>query len=350
MGLCVLALPLFFGRRTLLALPTFGLSGLLGVLPWLGRNSLTGLGSLGAQGVSVADLITGGGGGAPPPPKRWVHSEYPVFGRWDLHGLWAPEGSLANLLEHGTRYAILAGAAGALTFTLLAIRGGAQQRRRLAVVAVLSATYALLPVLLDRSWQLADRRLAPLYPIGWMLMVCGALSLPQRYRLRQAGLVGISAVLILNLGAGLALISSAGPPQVPLHPWTHFALPNSAPHLRIESGLGDLANEEVLEFTLRYRHLLESSSSAGQDELRGLRRALAPSAGAIGVLHRPPPACPSPAVIERAPPSEIATLGEARGFGAGLAIRCKQDTVRVGAICGLLLDPEFKAACIAPRH
>jgi len=354
-GLCLLTMPLFFGRRSLLALPIFAVSGLIGALPYLGRNSPANLGSIGAQGVSITDLVTGGGG-ALPPPKRWVHGEWPVFGRWDLHGLWAPEGALANLLEHGTRYAILTGAAVALTCTLLAIRGGVQQRRRLAVVAVLAATYALLPVLLDRSWQLADRRLAPLYPIGWILMICGGLSLPRRYRLRQAGLAAISAVLTLNLVAGLTLISSAPPPEVPLHPWTHFALPKAAPHLRIESGIGDLANEEVAEFTRSYRRLLAISTSAGQDELRGLRRALAPSTGAIGVLHRPAPACPSPAIIERAPPSEISTIGEARGFGAGLALRCKVyhqqspqgDPARAETICELLPDTELRAACFGP--
>lgn len=352
MGLCALALPLFFGRRSLVALPVFGASTLFGALPWLGRNSLTSLGSVGAQGVSVVDLITGGGGGsgAPPPPKRWVHGEWPVFGHWDLHGLWTPQGNLANVLEHGTRFAILTGAAVALAGTLLAIRGGAQQRQRLAVVAILAATYSLLPVLLDRSWQLADRRLAPLYPIGWMLLVSGALSLPHRYRLRQAGLAAVSTVLLLNLGAGIALISSASPPEGPIHPWTHFALPNSAPHLRIEAGLGDLANEEIVEFTRRYRPLLASSTSSGQEELRGLRRAMAPSAGAIGVLHRPPPACPSPVIIERAPPSEISSVGEARGFGAGLAVRCKQERARADAICGLLLDAELRDACIASLH
>jgi len=213
---------------------------------------------------------------------------------------------------------------------------------------VMLTTYLLLPILLDRSWQLADRRLAPLYPIGWMLMVAGAVSLPKKWGLRLAGTLALSAILLLNLSAGLALIASAERPTRALEPWTHFALPKSAPHLRVEVGIGDLAAEEAADFYARYTSLLASSSSGGEEELRGLRRVLAPSSGAIGVLHRPAPACPDEALLERAPPSQITSVGEAQGFGEGLALRCKEDRARAEVSCRTLLRPGLRAACLAP--
>jgi hypothetical protein len=212
---------------------------------------------------------------------------------------------------------------------------------------VLAVTYVLLPVLLDRSWQLADRRLAPLYPIGSVLMVIGVLSLPGRFGIKRVGAFVLGVILLSNLGAGLALIGSAERPTDGLHPWTHFALPKPAVHLRIEVGIGDLAAAEVEEFNTRYGRLLSGSTTGGEEELRGLRRALAPSSGAIGVLHRPAPACPSEAILERAPPAQIASLGEARGFGEGLALRCPEDRSRAAAICGLLSSEELRGACLS---
>jgi hypothetical protein len=347
LGAVLLVLPLFFGRRAVMAAPTFAASGLLGALPWLGRNSLDSLKNLGAQGVGVAEFLSAAGGAAQPAPKRWVHGDWPHFGRWDLHGLWAPDGFFATALDEGTRWTILALGAVALGCTLIAARLGPLQRKRLGVVGVLAVTYMLLPILLDRSWQLADRRLAPLYPIGSVLMVVGVLSLPDRLGIKRAGTFVLGVVLLSNLGAGLALIGSAERPTADLHPWTHFALPKPAVHLRTEVGIGDLAAAEVEDFNTRYGRLLSGSSSGGEEELRGLRRALAPSSGAIGVLHRPAPACPSEAILERAPPSQISSLGEARGFGEGLALRCPDDRTRAVAICGLLSSDELRGPCLS---
>lgn len=347
LGTVLLVFPLFFGRRTLLAVPVFAGSSLLGALPWLGRNSLDSLSNLGAQDVGLAAFLSGGGGAGQPAPDRWVHGDWPHFGRWDLHGLWAPDGAFATALDEGTRWTILALGATALGCTLLAARLGPLQRKRLGVVGVLAVTYVLLPVLLDRSWALADRRLAPLYPIGSVLMVVGVLSLPGRLGIKRAGAFLLGAVLLGNLGAGLALISSAERPTASLQPWTHFALPKPAVHLRTEVGIGDLAAAEVEDFNTRYGRLLSGSSSGGEEELRGLRRVLAPSSGAIGVLHRPAPACPSAAILERAPPSQIGSLGEARGFGEGLALRCPDEPTRGAAICGLLDRDTLRSACLS---
>jgi hypothetical protein len=181
-----------------------------------------------------------------------------------------------------------------------------------------------------------------------MLMVAGVLSLPTGGHLRRASVLVLSGVLLLNLGAALALISSWDRPTQKLEPWTHFALPKSSPHLRIEAGIGDLAAEEVAEFYARYGGLLAKSTSSGEDELRGLRRALAPSSGSIGALHRPPPSCPSEAVLERAPPSDIATIGEARGFGEGLALRCPRELAQALEACTLLSSDTLRRACSAP--
>ena len=346
MGLIFLSLPLFFGKRLVMAMPTFAVAGTVGLLPWLGRNSPRDWGQIEAQGVGVIDLLRGAPIDGATAAQGWVHASWPHFGSWDLHGLWSPSGPLGALLDSGDRWAILIGGVVALAAGLARARRGNLERQRLALVVVLVGTYLILPSLLDRSWQLADRRLAPLYPIGWMLLTVAGLSLPLRFPPRRLILALIGGLMVLNLGAGIRLIASWDRPAQSLNPWTHFALPKPAPHLRIEAGIGDLASAEAEEFYERYSSLLESSTSGGEDEMRGLRRAMAPSSGAVGVLHRPPPDCPSEGVLERAPPSDIASTGEARGFGAGLALRCKEKVEDAVGACRQISQGSIQNACL----
>ena len=345
MLLVLLCLPLFYGRRSLLAAPVFSVAAGIGFLPWLGRNTPSADG-LSAQGINLSQFLNGLGSGEASGTVGWVHSSWPRFGTWDLHRLWNPTGPFAAILEDGIRWSILVGAGLALALCLANVRGGPKQRRRLALVLVMVGTYLAIPILLERSWQLNDRRLAALYPIGWILLVIGALSLPKAPLVRRAAFGFIAILMFSNLAAAAGLIASWDRPNQPLNPWSHFAIPKTQPHLRIEAGIGDLAASEARAFYASYAQLLQESDSGGEDEMRGFRRAVTPGPGGIGALRRPPPVCPDALLLERSSPSQIASSAEARGFGAGLAFRCPQDVSAAKAACLLLPSDSLRAVCV----
>ncbi|MEE2830137.1 MAG: hypothetical protein VX498_13185, partial [Myxococcota bacterium] len=88
------------------------------------------------------------------------------------------------------------------------------------------------------------------------------------------------------------------------------------------------------------------SSSGGNQEVRGLGRALTPGPGGIGSLRRPAPACPDSQSLERAPPDDIRSRGEAAGFGAGLGLRCSSDPNLGEAHCRRMSEADLVAACL----
>lgn len=343
-ALCALGLGVLMGRSVTHCGPAFAVGAAVGFLPWLGRNDLSG--SLGAQGVSLQTLLRNVvSGEGQTQGQQSVLEVWPRFTSWDLPGMWVPPASVAQSLDLTCRIGVAVGACVAIAAVLDRLRAREPRAREIAVVVgTLAVAYSLIPVLLDASWELRDRRLASLYPLGWMLVTAGLASLWEYPKVRPAALVLAVAIFVPNLAAEVRLIAGSDRPAGPIEAWTHFAVPEDEPRWRLEAGVSQLTAAEVVPLNHTLGWLLASTRTRGADEVRGLARALVVYGDqhVSGALRRSNPVCPGEDLLEQAQIASIASEREALAFGAGLRIRC--DSVEADVRCGRLATP-YVAPC-----
>jgi hypothetical protein len=353
-ALCLLFAPLLLGWRTLAAAPVFVAGGAIGFLPWLGRNRKAEM-ALEAQGVRLFEVLGSGVGERSGGQVRSVPGVWPRYADWELHGLWSPDGVLRELLDGVPRYGAVVGAILAIAgaFWLLWRRPGDPDGRaaaRLYVTLACLGAYLLLPMLLDRAGLLLDRRVAPAYPLGLALIALGVCTLlanaPAAWRCRIA-FVLLAALAAPGLIGQLGLITSWDRPEKPIEPWLWYSPPTTPVRDRVQAGVPGLEARHADEIDRIVRELLTAPGQANQDGIRGLGRAMVDLGGpwGTGALLRFPLDCPS---VEQAAPMGfdwILQPGEARGFAAGLSLRCGDRLERIDLLCDQLRSLELQAAC-----
>ncbi len=351
LALAAALLPLVLSWRTFFALPLFLGSAWLGFLPWFGRNRVLSAGSVGAQGTSLTDVLANLG---QPPASHGgadVLTLWPRFAEWELMGLWSWPQTARPVVDGLCRYGIAAVALLALVAVIHPICRSDQRQqglRRLFVIAVAIGCALGLVELLDRAWELRDRRLAPVYVFGQVLVGLGLASLWRMRRGRVPALVLAAVLLLPNAVGQVGLIASWDRPDDRLRPWIHFALPADHPRLRLEAGVPNVASHEVGRLNRALDELLRTSGTAGREELQGIRLAFGTGGGGegAGALHRYPPVCPSQEDIDKVGPGAIYMETQARAFGMGLAVRCAGDPEQADAHCKRL-DAGLPEVCLS---
>jgi len=345
LALAVALLPMVLGRHAFAGLAVFVPAAVLGFAPWFGRNRLAGGSALEAQGQSVGELLARSVDyGWTPARVVELFSQVPAIADWDLYNLWSLPSGLAEGLDVATRLLVLLCA----ILALLAVRPRRQQtslpelRARRFVLVLVLLNLVLVPVVLASQGEHSVRRLAPMYPLAWVCLCMGYLSLPRRSLLQTP----LSLVLVLVLAShGLALgavVLSWDRPSAAMEPWMYFAVPAREARERTEIGVPQVASDQVGELHAAMAELLPSSTTGGADEVRGLGRAFA---GRGTFLERQRPSCPSQEDVDIMELWLVASEQEARAVGRGLLVRCGGSTEPVARICQELNGQSFRVAC-----
>ncbi len=339
----LLVLPL--GWRGLLTLPVFAAGVLVGFLPWFTQNPLQDLGGISAQSVSLSEVVSKFGREGQT-PGGGVHAAWPIFADWDLHGLWAPDGAVQQFLETTQRYSIpLVGTVAILAALVLLRRSDERPRarQRLFVLEVCASSYVILPLALDAAWALEDRRVAPLYPAGIVLVAAGLASLAEIRRGPILAALLAAIVLLPGLAAEVRLVTSWDRPNAPLRPWMIYAPPAAPVRDRYGAGIAAITSGEVAVLNAVVEALLRDSTDGGAGELRGLSWFFIDDK--IGDLRSQPARCPGWEKLAQQGDGLISDAGYARGLGMGLAMRCRDQPDVAAAVCLLPAESDLRQAC-----
>jgi len=345
LALAFLALPLLFRGRLRLVMPVFALGCVVGFLPWLGRNDLGDFGGGLAHGQSLGQVLGAALSYGWNPASLWeLLSSYPKFAHWKIYHLWTVPEGLAPLLDGLTRASIgfctLAALAGAAL--ALRTRHSVAARSQWLLLIVLLGSALLIPLLLASQGEHSDRRLGPVYPLLWAVLAAGLASVAGARKVLLLFAMMVGLVLASNLIASAAVISSWDRPDGRFSPWQHFALPAAEPRDRTDACVPHVASDQVAALNGTLTKLFESSNSGGYAELRGLCRAFA-ARGTF--LERSYPGCPDRWEVDIMELWLVESVEEAAAVGAGLQIRCPDDSAQVVAICEQLHGDPKRSAC-----
>jgi len=343
-----LFLPLVFRRDSLAVLPAFAAGCLLGLLPWLGRNDLSDLGGGLAHGQSFAQVLGATVSYGWDPAALWeLFTRYPKFADWQIYRLWSMPEWLSLPLDLLTRVLVVVSAVAALAVAALRwISGNGEPRveaRRLLVLLVLVGAALAIPMLLASQGEHSDRRLGPVYPLLWAGIAAAVSALAAAPRRRSVMLLVLAPLLVANLLASAAVVSSWDRPDARLSPWQHFALPAAEARDRTNACVPHVAADQVAALNAGLARVFGSSSTGGYAELRGVCRAFA-ARGTF--LERSYPGCPEQGDIDIMELWLVDSEEEAAALGMGLQIRCPDGAAEVAAICAQMHQQKYRDACL----
>jgi hypothetical protein len=309
-GGVALLLALVIGRARPREWPVVGAGLVAGLIPRLLVLPPRKLFRFGAHDRAASELVDGlVGGNLSRKELVQTWGESPPLATWDFEGLgsfaWSPQA------EAGLRWVVLACLAVAVVSAIARRREGWELG--LAVAAVATVAALLQPALLLAGGELAVHRLTNLFPLA---CACVALGVLAAWRLHPAvGLVLLLAWAVPNAAGQATLLASGDRPETPLTPWAWFSPPAPAVEQRVTPGIDGVDSDLVDELNAAMAQALSLPSSEARLAVRGIGYGV----GRDNTLFtRRRLHCEQP----HNPPAQSRV--EAWGYGAGLAIRCRQ--------------------------